>query len=285
MIAAISGAGGFIGRALTRSFREKGWTVRTIDRESFTLPDPAFTEQKIESADVVINLAGAPVSKRWNNRYKEEILRSRVQTTRKIIGAIEHSVGKPGLFICASAVGIYDSRETHTEESQSFASTYLSYVCQQWESEAIRAATSCRVVTARLGVVLGKEGGALKSMYFPFSIGLGGKIGNGRQAVSFIHLDDLVDAFHFLIETPAMKGPVNLVSPYPTDNTEFTETLSKVLRQPAWLTIPGILIKTIFGEGAKVLLDGQRAVPAKLTDAGFQFRHPTIRNAMVAIYG
>ncbi len=284
MIAAISGAGGFIGRSLARKLRENGWTVRVMNRDAFSMTDGEFTGSMIEGADIVINLAGAPVSKRWTPAYKQEILDSRILTTRKIASAIVRATKKPFLLISASAIGIYDSQGTHTESSTAFGDTFLAEVCRQWEAEAMAAGEECRVVLPRLGVVLGKDGGALESMYRPFSIGLGGKIGNGKQPVSFIHIDDLAEALLFLIGDPSIGGPVNLVSPYPTDNAEFTDILAKVMHQPAWLTIPAFALKLMFGEGARILLEGQRVIPEKLEQAGFRFRYPTMRNALAAIY-
>ena len=285
MIVALSGSTGFIGQALMRRMHALGWTVRVIDRESMAMPDDEFLEEKTEGADAVINLAGASVSKKWTPACKQEILDSRVITTRKIAGSINHARKKPAVFISASAIGIYDSINTHTETSMAFSESFLAHVCQNWESEALQSADAARVVIFRLGVVLGAAGGALAKMRFPFSIGLGGKIGTGKQAVSFIHISDLVDALIFTIQTPSLTGIVNGVSPYPSDNAEFTDKLAKVMDQPAWFTIPAFALKLAYGEGAQVMLEGQRVLPEKLMQAGFRFKYPTIQNALVEIYG
>ncbi|MEI7723699.1 MAG: TIGR01777 family oxidoreductase [Bacteroidota bacterium] len=285
MIVAISGSTGFVGEAMMKKMRGLGWSVRIINRDSLALPDHDFLEQLTEGADVVINLAGAPVSRKWTPAIKQEIIDSRVNTTRKISDSIIKAKTKPSVFISASAIGIYDSVNTHTESSTSFANSFLANVCQNWEHEAMRSEKMTRVIIFRLGVVLGEDGGALKKMHLPFSIGAGGKLGTGRQAMSFIHLTDLVEAMIFTIQNPVVTGIVNGVSPYPIDNAEFTDKLGKVLDQPAWLTVPAFALKMIYGEGAQVLLEGQKVLPEKLLQAGFLFKYPTIQNALVQIYG
>jgi len=285
MVLAISGATGFIGKALVEKFREMKWTVRIMDRDSFSMQDEEFRKQKIEGSDVIINLSGAPVSAKWTPEYKLEILNSRVNTTRKIAENIILSEQKPGVFISTSAIGIYDSVHTHTEDSVRFSDSFLAKICRDWEDTARIAESVTRLVIFRNGLVLGEGGGALEKMYFPFSIGLGGKIGKGDQAFSFIHLKDLINMFFYVIENPAITGIVNAVSPYPTTNSDFTEVFGKVLRQPAWLTIPAFVLKMKFGEGAEVLLDGQSVLPEKLEKAGFRFQYPTLQSALIRIYG
>ena len=285
MIVALSGSTGFIGQALVKKMRQREWTFRIIDRGSFSLPDHAFLKENIEGTDVVINLAGAPIAKKWTEAYKREILDSRINSTRKIADAINNAHLKPSVFISASAIGIYDSVNTHTESSLAFADSYLAMVCREWEQEALNTKASTRLVIFRNGLVLGPDGGALKKMHFPFSIGLGGKIGNGTQAVSFIHLTDLVEAMFFAIENPSVCSIVNAVAPYPSTNAEFTDKLGKVLGQPTWLTVPAFALKMIYGEGAQVLLEGQKVLPEKLEQAGFRFKYPTIQNALKQIYG
>jgi uncharacterized protein (TIGR01777 family) len=285
MIVALSGSTGFIGQALTKKMRGLGWTIKVIDRDSFALSDQDFLNQFTEGADVVINLAGAPVSKKWTPEYKTEILSSRVDTTRKITGSINRALKKPSVYISASAIGIYDSTHIHSETSRALADSYLAEVCRKWEQEALSSADSTRLVILRLGVVLGEDGGALKKMHTPFSIGLGGKLGNGNQPVSFIHITDLVDAIIFIISHEQIRGVVNAVSPFPSNNAEFTDKLGKVLDQPSWFTVPAFALKFIFGEGAQVLLEGQRVIPEQLMQAGFRYKYPTIQNALVNIYG
>ena len=285
MIIALSGSTGFVGQALIQKMRNQSLTVRVITRESFKKPDQAFVNEYIEGSDVVINLAGAPVSKKWTAAYKQEILDSRVITTRKISEAINLAQQKPSVFISASAIGIYDSMNTHTESSVAYADSFLAKVCMAWEREAQNSEPYTRVVIFRTGLVLGSGGGALAKMHFPFSIGLGGKIGNGEQPVSFIHLADLIAAILFTIENHSIRGIVNAVTPYPSDNAEFSEKLAKVFGQTNWLTIPAFALKMLYGEGAQILLEGQKVLPGILQQAGFRFKYPTIQNALVQIYG
>lgn len=285
MIVSISGAGGFIGSALTRDFQAKGWTVKPINRESFGLPDEEFRQTKIEGSDVVINLAGASISKKWSETYKDEILSSRINATRKIVSAVKTCNKKPGLLISASAVDIYDNTGTHDDESTSYAGSFLGKVCREWEQEAFNAADDARLVITRFGLVLGEGEGALGKMHFPFSMGLGAVTGNGNQWISFIHIKDLVNAISFIIENPSIQGPVNVVSPYPVTNRDFSKTLGKALKQPVFLAIPGKLMKLLFGEGAVVMLEGRKVLPGKLTGMGFHFKFPTITNSLVNLFG
>jgi uncharacterized protein (TIGR01777 family) len=174
---------------------------------------------------------------------------------------------------------------THDEESLHFDGGFLGRVCRDWEAEAQRASGVTRVANLRTGVVLSADGGALEKMYFPFSIGLGGKIGKGTQPFSFIHIDDLVNIFLFLIGNENLSGPVNAVSPYPSTNLELTEKFGKVFKQPAFLTIPNFILKMKLGEGAIMLLEGQKVLPSRLEKAGFKWKYPTIQNALVNLYG
>jgi len=285
MIVSISGAGGFIGKSLTRAFHEKGWIIKSINRESFSMPDDEFRKAKIEGCDVVINLAGASILKRWNDTYKKEIRDSRINSTGKIVSAILGCSERPGLLISASAVDIYDNLHVHDETSSFYAGSFLGDVCRDWEKEALIATDALRVVIPRMGVVLGEAGGAMSKMHLPFSLGLGAKIGNGGQWISFIHIKDLVKAYIFIIENESMAGPVNVVSPYPATNSEFSSTFGKALKQPVFLTLPGKLLTFLYGEGASVLLEGHHVLPGKLIEKGFRFSYPTITNALVNLYG
>ena len=285
MIVSLSGSTGFIGQALLQKMQRMGWTVREIHRESFLKPDQEFLEELIEGSDVVINLAGAPVSLKWTAACKQQIIDSRVNTTRKISSAVNSTQQKPALFISFSAIGIYDSLNTHSEASTAYSGSFLSSVCRAWEQEAQNSISHTRTVIFRTGLVLGDGGGALKKMYFPFSIGAGGKIGNGKQPVSFIHIDDLVEAVLFTIENTSVSGIVNAVSPCFSFNAEFSDVLAKVLGQPCWLTVPAFALRMVYGEGAQILLEGQKVLPEKLELAGFRFKYPTIQNALIQIYG
>ena len=285
MIVSISGAGGFIGTALTRAFHAQGWTVKSINRESLNMPEDEFRKAKIEGSDVVINLAGASISERWTDSHKSEILDSRIRTTGKIVTSILACSEPPRLLISASGIDIYDNQNTHDESSTSYAGSFLGDVCREWEKEALKASAVTRVVIPRMGLVMGNDGGALSKMQLPFSLGLGAKIGNGKQWISFIHIKDLVKAYLFIIENESLNGPVNLVSPFPVNNRDFSSALGKVLKQPVFLTMPGKLLRLIYGEGAILLLEGHKVLPGKLTSMGFHFDHPTINNALINLLG
>jgi uncharacterized protein (TIGR01777 family) len=284
MIVAITGATGFIGQSLVKKLRQRDWTIRLIDRSDLNSAGFDQIDSKIRGCQVVINLAGASVSKKWSPEYKSEIRSSRIDTTRKIVESIRRVDDKPQLFISASAIGIYASEGTHDETSNAFSSSFLAKVCQEWEEEARQTEKVIRLVIFRIGVVLGKNGGALEKMERPFRMGLGGKLGSGDQPFSFIHIHDLVNAFLFAIENKDINGVVNAVSPHPSTNWEFTNKLGKVFGQPAFLTIPGFILKLALGEGAQIVLEGQRVLPDKLLKAGFRFNFPSIQNCLLDIF-
>jgi uncharacterized protein (TIGR01777 family) len=284
MIAVISGASGFIGRSLAVRLKQEDHQVRILERVHFKPENHKKLDDLIDGSDIVINLAGAPVSKKWTPEWKQEILQSRTEPTRMIAGAIESATRKPSLFISSSAIGIYSSDGTHTEDSTGFSGSWLAEVCHQWEKAALLSESFTRTVIFRTGVVLGKNGGALQKLERPFSLGFGGKLGSGEQSFSFIHLHDLISAFIFVIHNDQVSGIVNAVSPYPSTNREFTEKLGKVFGQPAFFRVPAFALKLAFGEGAQVLLEGQRVLPDKLLKSGFRFQFPTIQNALLDIF-
>ena len=213
MLVSISGASGLIGRELIETYTNNGLTFRIINRDSFKLNDQEFLETKIEGVDAVINLAGAPILKRWTKSYRKEIYDSRIETTRKLANAVIHAEVKPKVFISNSAVGIYNTRDLHTEESTGFADDFLGKLCRDWESEALTATEVTRVVLVRTGVVLSSKGGALRTAYSPFSFGLGGIIGSGEQVFSWIHIRDLMRIYKAILDNDSFSGVVNAVSP------------------------------------------------------------------------
>jgi uncharacterized protein (TIGR01777 family) len=280
----ISGSTGFIGKHLIKKFSEKGWKVNVIHRDSFRMPDEEFAENMINNADVIINLAGAIIAKRWSTSWKKEIVDSRIETTRKIADGILLTQKKSRLFISPSAVGIYDSIHRHDEESNFLSKGFLADVCREWENQALRVKDSTRLVIFRTGVVLGNEGGVLQKLYPVFSKGLGGPIGNGKAMMSWIHIHDLVGAYLYVIGHGEIEGIINLVSPDVVTNHYFTRTLGKVLNMPAIVTVPLFLLKILYGEGANALTTGQDAIPAKLIKNGFIFKYPTIEKALMDLY-
>lgn len=280
----LSGSTGFIGNHLMKKFIEKGWTVNVLNRDSFGMPTEEFAEKYIADSDVIINLAGALISKRWSAAWKKEIFESRIETTRKIADGILLSQKKPRLFISPSAVGIYDSIHCHDEESKDFAHSFLAEVCREWENQALRVKDSVRLVIFRTGVVLGKEGGVLLKLYPVFRIGLGGQIGNGESMMSWIHIRDLVEAYLYTIETKDINGIYNLVAPNVVTNYYFTKTFGMILNQPSIVKVPIFSLKLLYGEGANALIAGQDVIPAKLMKSGFTFKFATIEKALGDLY-
>jgi len=281
---ALSGASGFIGSHLKMALRSHDHELTLVTRSGLTKKDADFSSEFINGQDVIINLAGAPISGKWSASYKKELYDSRINTTRKISEAILNSPEPPKCLINASAVGIYDDSTKHTDESQAFADNFLAKICLAWEAEAMKANSACRVVIIRTGVVLAKDEGALAKMAPPFKKGIGARIGNGNQGVSWIHIDDLIEIFLFVISHPEITGIVNAVGPYPTDNYNFSDSLGKMFGQPVYFSIPKFVLKLLLGEGAVVLTEGQKAVPEKLLKYGFGFQYISIDKALIGIY-
>lgn len=238
-------------------------------------------ERRLADVDVIVNLAGETIGRRWSTARRRAIRESRVRGTETIAGAITRS-GRPITLINASAVGYYGDRGAELlDERSSNGRGYLAEVCRDWEGAAQAVASRGRVVLLRTGVVLSRTGGALPEMLRPFELGVGGKIGDGRQYLSWIHLDDAVRAIVWLMEHPDVRGAVNLVSPNPVTNAEFTRVVSDVLHKPALVPVPGFALKLMFGEMAsETILASQRAVPGVLSASGFVFEKPDIRNAL-----
>ncbi len=270
MIITLTGATGFIGRALASRLGAAGHKVRP-----FSLRSP----QPLEVSDAVIHLAGEPIAQRWTPEAKRRILESRVEGTRRLIAALP---APPRVFICSSAVGFYGSRgdEVLTEASPP-GTGFLAGVCTAWEGAADDArARGMRVVKLRTGMVLGRGGGALDRMLPAFRMGAGGRLGSGRQWMPWIHLDDHLALVEFALAQASVSGPLNAVAPNPVTNRDFTATLARALHRPAFLPAPVFALKAMFGEMACVLLDSQRVIPRAALDAGFEFRHPELGPAL-----
>ncbi len=277
---AISGATGFIGNALSNFLEKKGHDVIAISRKDLS-GEIALLSRKMKGVDGVVNLAGAPVLKRWSSRWKEMIYNSRVETTSFITAAINGMEKPPTVFLSASAVGIYDVFEVHDDYSTAYGTDFLSEVCVDWESEALQVdKNKVRLAVLRLGMVLSKRGGALKPMLLPFKMGLGGKIGDGSQVMPFIHLEDLLRAMEWILFTPDIQGVYNLVAPQMVSNREFTHTLARVLHRPAFLTVPACGLRALYGEGASILTLGHKVIPSRLQKEGFHFKYPDLESAL-----
>lgn len=290
---AVTGAHGFIGGALVAALRREGCDVVTIGRSgrSDVRWDPLaglLDDAALEGVDAVVHLAGATIARRWTRRRKREIRESRVRGTRLIAESIARLSRRPQVLVSASAIGYYGSRgdEWLTEESGP-GTDFLAYVGREWEQAADPArAAGVRVVHARNGIVLGSAGGALARLLPPFRLGVGGRLGDGRQWMSWIALGDAVRALRFALASEALAGPVNLVAPKPVTNAEFTVTLARVLGWPALLNLPAVALRALFGEMAgATLLASQRVRPARLERAGFAFAHATLDGALRAELG
>lgn len=276
---AISGATGLVGSHLVKFFRSEGWEVIPLSRQDFLLTTDQMAT-RINGVSAIVHLAGAPVLQRWSRKNMQQIYDSRILTTRKLVEAIRLSENKPKVLVSASAVGIYDNIHVHDESSRNFDDGFLGKVCMDWEAEAKKAEAYTQIVIIRLGVVLSSKGGALRKMLLPFKLGLGGKIGNGKQAFPWIHIEDLVAAINFIIQRIKAPGVFNFVSPQHTDNKQFTLALAKSLRRPTFLPIPAFLLKLVYGNAAVTLTAGQNVIPANLEKTEYKFRFPTIDEAL-----
>ncbi len=279
---AISGATGFIGNALSNFLECNGYEVIRLKRQHFK-SRKAQLQTLLQGCSVVINLAGAPIAaKKWTPLYKKEILNSRINTTKLLVETIHQLKTKPKLFISTSAVGIYDSYEVHDEFSTNYATDFLGSVCQQWEAQAydVQRLDDVRLCIVRLGVVLGNEGGAFPRMLKPFKFGLGAKLGDGHQVFPFIHLNDVLSAFWYLIRREASNGIYNLVAPQMLSNLEITEALKERTHKSILPAVPEKVLRFMFGEGANAILVGQKVVPKRLENEKFHFEFPTFESVL-----
>jgi len=277
MNVAITGASGFIGRAVAEHLGSRGHSVRPVSLRA-GLPQDALA-----GANAVIHLAGEPVAQRWTAAARDRIMRSRVEGTRALVAAMRGQ--PPQVLISASAVGYYGSRgdEILTEAAPP-ADDFLGKVALSWEEEAQAAEPlGVRVARLRIGVVLGQKGGALARMLLPFRLGVGGRLGSGHQWMSWIHLNDLIALIDFLLKESTVRGAFNATSPFPVTNREFTRALAEAVHRPAIFPVPVFALKLMFGKMSEVLLASQRAFPDAAQRAGFVFRHPDIYAALAQI--
>jgi len=294
----ITGSTGLVGTALTQDLQRAGHTVCRLVRpgtspgtsQGFDVhwnPTTGELGGAAVGADAVVNLAGASIAdKRWTPQRKSVLRSSRVDTTRALVQALAKMSARPRVLVSASATGIYGNRgdETLTETSQP-GKDFLSEIAKEWESEALKAeALGIRVVRARFGVILSKQGGALPQMLRPFQFFVGGKIGPGTQWLSWITIDDTVAILRLAIENANITSALNVVSPQPVTNTQFTKILATTLRRPALFLAPAFALRLILGEMADaLLLSSQRVLPAQLQKLNYQFQHPDLATALAAI--
>ena len=288
---AVSGASGFLGSALVPALASAGHDVLRLVRRPPAGSDEIEWDPASGSIDAaalvgveaIVNVSGANIGRRWTDERKQEILDSRVDTTALLAVTAAALEPRPRVLVCAGGAGIYGDRgdEVLTEES-SLGAGFLAEVGQAWEAAAEPAREAgIRVVNFRQGIVLAKEEGALARMLTPFRLGVGGRIGSGKQWWSWIALDDLVGAYLFVLEREDLAGPIDLTSPNPVTNSRFTSALGDVLRRPTVLPVPAVAIRMLFGEmGDAALLQGQRALPARLLDAGFSFAYEDVERAL-----
>ncbi|MFP4137882.1 MAG: TIGR01777 family oxidoreductase [Halomonas sp.] len=297
----ITGGSGFVGQRLSRRLVEAGHRVQVVSR------DPQAARRRLpEGADVrrsaldfvdappeaLVNLAGEPIAaRRWSDDQKEKLLDSRLNATRELVGLCEQleQTGErvPKVLVSASAMGYYGDQGDHevTEETPPH-DEFAHRLCRRWEEAAREAeAFGVRVARLRIGLVLDQGGGSLAKMLPPFKLGLGGRFGSGRQFMPWVHREDLVRAILFLLERDDLEGPFNGSAPHPVTNAEFTRTLAKQLGRPALFPVPAIVLETVFGEMARLLLTGADMRPRRLQEAGFEFRFVTLEAALADILG
>lgn len=293
----VTGGTGFIGKPLCATLLQKGHQLSVLTRDrrraqSLLSRDIQLIEslQEISSLsfEAVINLAGAPIAERWTPAYKEILIKSRTDLTNQLVSTFKQWSSPPKVFISGSAIGYYGAQgDEALSESSPFQPGFSHELCAAWENSAMKATEQgVRVCCLRTGVVLGRHGGALSRMRYPFLCCLGGPIGQGNQWMSWIELMDMIQVIVFCLENTGIKGPVNATSPLPVRNQEFARIYSEVLHRPHFLTMPSLPLKILFGEMAReLLLTGQKVVPTKLLNKGFVFTYPELRAALSAIEG
>lgn len=291
---AITGASGLVGRALQHFLAPGGHRLlRLVRSKKATGPDAvywnpdegAIDAASLEGVDAVIHLAGENLAEgRWTDERKARFQKSRVLGTRLLAETLARLERKPEVFLSASAIGYYgNTGEARVDETTPAGRGFLAELCVEWENAAAAAKEAgIRVVHPRIGIVLSPDGGALAKMLPVFKLGFGGKLGKGEQYFSWIDIDDLAAALHFLVFERSVVGPVNCVAPSPVTNAEFTKTLAKVLARPAVVPVPSFALKTVFGRemASETLLGGQRVYPKKLLEHDFRWKHPTLEAAL-----
>ncbi len=284
----ITGASGLVGGALITELRRRGVNVIAVSRNPrahAALSGVTWTgwdglTDAVAGAAGVVHLAGEGiVDQRWSSERKAALRSSRVDTTRQVAQAIRESGEKPGVLVSASAIGYYGNLvERESTESAPAGDDFLAHLCVDWEAEA--QGSGVRTVTARIGIILATEGGALPRLLLPFKLGVGGPIGMGRAWWSWVHIDDVVGAIVHALEQTGVEGAINLTSPNPVRNREFSSALGRALSRPALMPVPPLALKLMLGEGASVLLASQRILPTRTLDLGYRFKFTDIDSAL-----
>ena len=300
----IAGGSGLIGRSLAAHLAWSGHQVVVLTRDAASLPPTVAIRRvewqpdgsagpwasEIDGAAAVVNLTGAGIAdSRWSDERRQELRLSRVLPTRSLVAAVRQASAKPVVFLQGSAMGFYGSSLDDRELDESFppGDDFLGQLCVAWEAEAHPVvALGSRLVFMRSGVVLSSEGGILGRLRLPFQFFVGGPVASGRQYMSWIHLDDWVAMATWALTTPTVSGILNATSPTPVTNDEFSHAYARALGRPSWLRVPAVALRAVFGEMAlAMLIKGQRLVPKHALDLGFQFKYPTIAEAMTAAVG
>lgn len=301
MKVAVTGATGFVGSRLVQCLHDRGEQILVLSRNprsaARTFPSEVFPnveilaytpgvsgvwQNRIVGCDAVVNLAGEPIAQqRWTPEHKLEILNSRKLGTQKIVEAIAEANPKPSVLINASAIGFYGTSQTATfDENSPTGTDFLAQVCQQWEEQAQMVKNyDVRLVILRFGIVLG-NGGALGKMITPFKLFAGGPIGSGNQWFSWIHLNDIVNLIIQSLVDPNAQGVYNATAPHPVQMKDLSNTMAQVMNRPAWLPVPGIALEALLGEGAMVVLEGQRVLPQRTQALGFEYQYPLLPSAL-----
>lgn len=269
---AITGAGGFVGLHLSKKFID----CITIDRKD----SEEIILEKLKGVDIVFNLAGAPIIKRWTKAYKKILINSRIETTKRVVNAINKSEVKH--FISTSAIGAYPDGQAYDESFEGYGDDFLALLTKEWEAEANKCTKPTAII--RFGVVLGADGGALATMLTPFKLGLGGTIGNGKMMTSWIDIDDLMRMYEHII-TYKLTGIFNATSPNPITNYQFTKALGTVLHRPTIFPIPTCSLKLLFGEGSQVLTGSKEVYPKAILASGFEFNYNNITASLHHLLG
>ena len=304
MKVAIAGATGFVGSRLVERLHSEGHSVLVLARDSerarrvfpasaypnleivaYTPAESGDWQNSIAGCDGVVNLAGVPIAEeRWTAARQQAILDSRKLTTAKLAEAIANANPKPSVLVSASAIGYYGTSETaEFDENSPAGNDFLAAVCKDWEAAAQPVKNAgTRLAILRFGIVLGM-GGALAKMLPPFKLFAGGPIGTGKQWFSWIHRDDVVNLILFALQNPQIEGVLNATAPNPVRMNELCQTLGAVLQRPSWLPVPGFALELLLGDGAKVVLEGQKVLPKKTLASGFQYQYPNLKSALEEI--
>lgn len=304
MKVAIAGATGFVGSRLVEKLQAAGHQVVVLSRDAakagrvfpasayrnlevvaYTPAESGDWQKSIAGCDAVVNLAGVPIAEeRWTEARQQAILDSRKLTTAKLVEAIVNANPRPSVFVSASAIGYYGTSETAEFDETSLAGNdFLATVCKDWEAAAQPAKNAgTRLAILRLGIVLGM-GGALAKMLPPFKLFAGGPLGTGKQWFSWVHREDVVDLILYALQNPQVQGVLNATAPNPVRMNELCQTLGEVLQRPSWLPVPGFALEMLLGDGAKLVLEGQKVLPKQTLASGFQYQYPTLKLALEEI--